>query len=274
MPIDANGRGFGKTTIDKQSGLEGVLLQQLSIIRAIMKKHPEWDICYRYIDCCAGKGTNPEVCCEGSPAIFLRTIEKFNIPYTAHFIDENKETCSYLEDYLSSIQTPHGKYKVVHGDYAIKLFEVLNTFYKTKKYRILQYGLIYVDPTKIPMWDVISQASNHTMARYIDILIHCSATGLKRKAYAEPGEVRKFLDDYILSIDKKKGFVRDLLDGDAQQMTFVFGTNNEKYDMSPSRFYNIDSRKGSEVLLKLSVNSEDFMNNILSKGTLEGWGCK
>ena len=108
----------------------------------------------------------------------------------------------------------------------------------------------------------------------MDILIHCSATSLKRKNGAFPN-LCTLLDDSITDINKSDWFIRDVLPRDANQMTFLFGTNYGGYEaMNTKRFYDIHSRSGQRIIEKLSLSKKDYLDLPLSKESLEGWGFK
>lgn len=278
MPIN-NHVGYGSTTEDKQQGLKDIISQQLSIIKTIDKKY-KTQACYRIIDCCSGPGENPPAISirEGSPLILINAAEYYKVRYTGHFIEresiEFNQLCRTLEKIRPTLK--YGKVEAIFGNWEDELFKTVNdftSFLKSKDKRYWQFGIAYWDPNSYPDMDTIGQFTKHSSTKYIDVVIHLSATSLKRRNGAAP-HLSVLLDEYINKMSgKTEWFIRDVLPGDQHQMTFLFGTNYQRYTaMNSKRFYDIHSSMGQRIVEKLSLSKIDYMKTPLSREGLDGWG--
>lgn len=303
MP-NLNHQGMSKTTLKKESILESILIQNISIVKRIGEKHDR-PICYLFIDACSGTGMNPEIIgckgipCKGSPLIFMDTIEKFKIAYNAHFIERDLQNystlCKNLKERKStvikygvpfpllpfipfdtSVANPNGGYQVYNADYHDKIFEILNAPIKNMAYdkgrNWMKSGIIYFDPNSFPDFKFVEELSRHSKCKYIDLLFHFSATSLKRASGAFP-EKYTILKEYIAPIDKEFWFVRKLGET-AHQMAFLLGTNMPNYEVKAPGWYNVDSNKGQDIINKLSLTKETYDQIKVQKDITDSWGAE
>lgn len=245
MPIN-NGRGYSASTPDKELGFRKIVSQQLAIVDLIYKKPYGPRIPYIYIDTHAGPGHNSEVNCMGSPAVFLELAKPFPFPFSAYFIEKNWENYKELENVVSKTQIrENGEFRIFHDSYENALPKLLENVPKNS------FGLVYLDPNSFPDFELLSTLFAEFSLKRVDLLVHLSATALKRCASCSAMDYKSLMD-YIGTIDKKEWFVRDVL-GDPHQMTFLFGTNMLGYKENAHwRIWNIKSPKGIEVLTFLT----------------------
>ena len=105
MPI-INGVGQSPETPTKQRHFAGFLTMQMLASKGVMDNpHNKWlqrDY-YQYIDLYAGPGTWGDGQL-GSPLIFLERIERYDLPYRAHFFEIDKENAEQLIDTIPAHQ--------------------------------------------------------------------------------------------------------------------------------------------------------------------------
>ncbi|GEM_PF-1876460 len=266
--LPSSPQGQGKHTEEKQYGLSKVLGQWLSIINRIKTKAENGEysssmceIAQRdilYADINAGSGWNQEVNCIGSPLLYLEESKKYDFGQKIHFIEANADSLTKLgervwEDYPEFVDLV----ELWNGNHSEILPGIIQ---KTGK----RYGLIYHDPNGLPSFDLLRSISQYSDFRFVDILIRISGTNYKRirngldafgSKTGRPELVGKYpnLKIQLKSINKKQWIIRDIVDPDPSQWTFLLGINWTDYPSWESQgFYKIDSSKGAAILNRVS----------------------
>jgi hypothetical protein len=275
--VAASIQGQSGHTIEKQYGLGKVLGQWLSIIGAIKanamagKYRPEMAIIAKmpvlYVDMNAGRGWNEEVNCIGSPLLFVEQASKHSFDKTVHFIESDEKSVTLLGERLyevlrdSSQELPN----IWCGNHSDILPGILIQCDK-------RYGLIYHDPNGLPSFELLESLSKHPNMRFVDILIRISGTNYKRirnglngfgtkRGY--PTLVNKYpnLKDQLKTINKKEWLIRDIIDPDPSQWTFLLGTNWTDYPSWEAQgFYKTSSSKGAAILNRVSYTIPELSN--------------
>jgi len=264
------GQGQGNHTAEKQYGLEKLLGQWMAIIDQIKKKESEGkynaalsEVIRRpalYIDMNAGCGWNHEVDCIGSPLMFMDLHDACKSDIKAFFLE--KETTS-IDSLLTRLPSNSGVYDVIQCN---SEEEILNIIQNQPK----SYGLIYHDPNGMPMFDSIREVSRHPKCRFVDLLIRISGTNYKRirrgiDEYGKKNNIPELINKYpnlesqLRSVNKKEWLIRDIVDPDPQQWTFLFGTNWTNYPAWEKHgFYKISSSKGNAILKRVCYTIEEL----------------
>lgn len=246
MPVD-NGVGYSGTTFDKIDGLRKILSQHLAVVKVIYKGRQIQP--YFFIDCTSGPGYNTNLELDMSPLVFLKTATGSGVYCQAIFIEERID--NYF-DLLRNIEiTPYDFSKIKTSAFNGSFESVLpKATFAIPKW---SYGIIYFDPTKSLDFDFISRLFMHENLDRIDILVHISATTMKR--------LKKPLVNEIEKVNKRHWLIRDVYPTgrDQHQMTFLFGMNwNGLKPMKKHRFYSVDSDKGREILMYLSMPKNEY----------------
>ena len=200
MPV-INGQGYSGITPDEQHGLKSYLSLHFIIVKNIYKKYP-WHVHkYYYMDVTCGSGINPETKENGSPIIFRNSIGILDHQYEAHFIDRESANIEYLKLHV--------------GDNTEIVPRIVDNI-PNKKWA---YGLLYMDNNGRPDFELISGVSRKLPR--VDILIRCPCTAIKRCKHID----FKRLTDYIDMAEKNIWLIRQPVEKDPWQWTFLFGTN-------------------------------------------------
>ena len=241
MPV-SNGIGHSEWTADKEAGLDALLRQHISIVRAVTSKHPYYPQAYIYIDTNAGDGCNAAEGCDGSPIVFLKVAQD-RIPYQAYFID--RELANTFN--LAKATSIYNHHEIFTEDNATCLPKIARRLNKNS------YGLIYTDPTGIPNFDMLSEASK--LLPRIDLLIRYSGSSAKRNGRDLKAELDK--------IGKEIWLIRELNPSDKHQWSFLFGTNYTEY--KPWRKYGFrrtDDKEGAEIFAKLTYTKDELARQL------------
>jgi hypothetical protein len=256
-------QGQGDHTTEKQYGLEKVLSQWLSIMDRIVAKYKITSPVL-YADMNSGSGWNEEVNCIGSPLLFLSESEKHNFKKAIYFLEENARSVVELgERILETEPRDMTACQLIVGDHRESLPKIIDKYHG--------YGLIYHDPNGMPSFDLLRDLSKQPNFAKVDILLRISGTNYKRirngtKAVSNTISYPN-LKDQLKSINKRQWIVRDIIDPDPFQWTFLFGTNWTEYkDWESQGFYKVESSKGAAILNRISYTLKelgDFGNGSL-----------
>ena len=246
MPVD-NGQGQSAYTPHKEKLLGKFLGMHTRICRGIFDKHKgkAWmpDPCYYFVDMYAGSGRNENVGCEGSPFVFLNVIRRAGLPQWRLACIEKKQ-----RNYEGLIRRVNGnpRVKVLCGECEELAPALVDSFYYKPA-----YGVFYADPNGMPAWDTLGEIAAHPKAEKMDLLVHLSATTVKRARKAHGG-------DYLSALlgpmrrHKKHWLVREPNKTRGMQWTFLFGTAWAKYpEYKGKGFYWLDSPDGREIMAVL-----------------------
>jgi len=237
MPVSETGVGHSSATIHKQHGLRKVLEQHICIVSSVVRKHHWADKTYNYIDTTAGSGWNAAENCAGSPVIFEECMARAMIPFRSVLIDRSKENTEELTRRCSS------RAEILCGDHTDIVPQLtINPS---------SFGLLYHDPNGAPSWDMIRDVAHQH--KRIDVLIRVPASGCKRNPKCHP------LDEIIPTIGKSTWIIRDIVDGDKWQWTFLFGSNYSDYKAWERHgFRRTTSLAGRATLMRCSSTNKQL----------------
>lgn len=242
-------------TYEKQYGLEKLLGQWLSIMDRIVMKHKITSPVL-YVDMNAGSGWNQEVDCIGSPLLFLSESEKHSFSKDIYFIESNANSLISLGERIQECKPKDLlSCNLVNGNHSEILPDIAKQHHG--------YGLIYHDPNGLPSFDLMRNVFDQKNMSKVDILIRISGTNYKRirnGTKAVSSHVRyPNLKDQLKSINKKQWIIRDIIDPDPYQWTFLLGTNWTEYKAWESQgFYKIESSKGAAILNRASYTTKEL----------------
>lgn len=232
--------GHSSQTPNKQVGLAAILRLHLSIVKAVLQKHPYYRREYIYVDANAGRGDNPDEGVPGSPVIFLQAAQMSGLSYFGHFIDHDPGSTSTLATAVAF----SNKHQIYTGDNRTFVPYVLSRYPRNST-----YGLIYHDPNGIPNYDMLAVASE--MQPRMDILIRYAAMAEKRNGAS--------LIDSLPRIKKETWIVREIMPGDKWQWTFLFGSNYTSYpEWHKYGFHRVDRNDGRKILLRICNTNEQL----------------
>ncbi len=263
-------QGQGDHTPEKQYGLEKLLGQWMAIIDQIKRKEaagiykPSLSEIIRrpaiYIDMNAGCGYNYEVNCIGSPLMFASLRSGFGFDIDAYFLESDPASVHSLR---SALPGADGKFEIVHCDSNEGIFDIIQQKDKS-------YGLIYHDPNGVPSFDALGKLSQLTKCHFVDFLIRLSGTNYKRvrrglNEYGKKNNIPELISKYPTleeqprMIKKKEWLIRNIIDPDPQQWTFLFGTNWTNYPAWEKHgFYKISSPTGSSILRRVNYTIDEL----------------
>jgi hypothetical protein len=255
-------QGQSEHTEEKQYGLGKVLSQWLSIVDRIVAKYKITSPVL-YVDMNAGSGWNKEVNCIGSPLLFLSESDKHTFKKEIYFIESNVNSLVELgESILACNPKDIDSCTLLNGNHS----EILPNIIK----RRAGLGLIYHDPNGLPSFDLLREIYNQPSAAKVDILIRISGTNYKRirngvDSFGKKRQISSLigkypnLKDQLKSINKKQWIVRDIIDPDPYQWTFLLGTNFVDFKAWESQgFYKIESSKGAAILNRISYTVKEL----------------
>lgn len=268
-------QGQSEHTAKKQYGLGKVLNQWLSIVERIKFKALNGaysdemrSIALRnalYIDANAGSGWNNKVNCIGSPLLFLKEASRYEFKKDIHFIEEDASQMVSLGATLLN-DFPEEEIELWNGNNREILPKIVEQSGK-------RYGLIYYDPNgPKDLFESVANICDHSNSRFIDVLIRLSGTDYKRvknglNAFGIKNNqahlIGKYpnLKDQLKIIKKKVWLIRDIIDPDPAQWTFLFGTNWTDYPSWETQgFYKTTSSKGTAILNRVSYTIPELDN--------------
>ena len=239
-----NNGGHSDYTATKQEHFKTIVQTHLRIATSIIKKGYA-SPAYYYFDINAGSGKiNGK---DGSPIIFLKLSEKYNIDFDIVFIEKNKKTFEKLKRNT----WPWSSFTIENGDNRI----VLPKYYSDS--RKLRYGLLYADPNGIPSFDVIAEISKVPCYSKLDILINCPCNAIKKTRKCSVCYAKETLEEYLIKIDKRFWLIREPYS--KWQWTFLIGTNWDSFPIFKKiGFHNLESKTGREIFTKLNYTKDEL----------------
>lgn len=263
MPKNPTGQGYSENTSLKQENYAYFLRFLLPATRGVMSnpRNASWaSQCFQLIDFNAGPGWTEEYG-DGSPMIALREAwEKgfHDRQLSAFFVDKSSEAIEALRENLAPFQNDRWDFRLENQDNSRLTAEILDWLRRNAGGKSA-LGLIYTDPNgynDAPLESIIEICRQNTR---LDVLIHISATSVKRQVGARATEgIEVFdLERFIETIDKQKVFVREPY-GKAQ-WSFLYLTNwANAPELNNINFYDRASRKGKEIFKVLTRTAKDI----------------
>ncbi|MHA2173183.1 MAG: hypothetical protein ACXAB7_25290 [Candidatus Kariarchaeaceae archaeon] len=218
-----NNYGYGPFTQKKLSDYDCFMKDYLAIAKAVIDKHgnKKWaDRKFHYIDMNAGPGIltglEPYVSdgSIGSPLVFLKHAQLYQLDYQADMIEYNKQSFLALRNNLDNAGLLSDNCRVWHEDHYLAAKKV------TKGIKKWKWGLVYHDPNN-GSFEILKYLSI-CRPRY-DILINMPCALFKRNPSHYNDEI--LLSDHMIEINKTLWFIKDLSLSDKHQWTFLLGTN-------------------------------------------------
>lgn len=230
------------------------------IVKGLLrKKNRQLKKRYFYIDLNAGSGIYNGI--KGSPIVLLDAISGAHIfePFDVYLCEINTESAhKLLQTCISKMDRPsvaqNGRMCEVSSFKGDSLCVInkdnvswVNDIVSSGRYDEEPYyvGMIYSDPNGCETFNNIARLSKMKALGMVDVLMHLSATTIKRVAGVNPNTTR--LLDGIQSINKKYWWIRKPYG--QFQWTFIIGTNWQRFpNLKTFGFYRIDTPEGLEIL--------------------------
>lgn len=250
MPVAANGVGFSDNTPNKQRLFGHIVDQHLAVVSKIREKflqnhYSGWPGTeYLYIDATSGSGHSPETGDAGSPLIVAEQARRSGMPYRCHLIDRNAVNAETLRTTFA--EDP--RCEVYCGEYQDVLSSIVS------RIRGRPYGLIYFDPNGQPDFDFIARLSQHPALSRVDVLIHFTATGLKRARRIAEEDT---LEARLHRVNKQHWMIAQVTAGSPWQWTFLLGLNYRMKPYEKMGFAYIDSDRGERLLYEMNYTKDE-----------------
>lgn len=232
-------QGYSQNTAYKQFKLRYFMACHASIVRNIQRRFSE-NLNYLYIDLNCGKGHQPEyesANCEpwGSPVIAVEELNKKGIIPYCYFVDIDPGAIATLKEVFSDRSDLRCYPSYWTGD-SCQVFPELAHSIEEKHGNTKNNGLIYIDPNGnqiIPLKSIRECCQNLKSLNYVDLLMHCSATYLKRWANNRLIKREKYnLEQVVTEHGKRQVFISFPPDATLklkrEKWTFVYATNYDK----------------------------------------------
>jgi three-Cys-motif partner protein len=226
------GAGFSDDTREKQEHLRAILEQHIAITR--LQDH--WRAhAYYYIDITAGPGYYPKHECEGSPLVFLKTIEKFGLDYRAFMIENSPQELFELRCNLADYNCT-----ILGEDNKVAVPRIINQMPRNT------FGVLYCDPNGIPDFGLLEWVSKRPSAQVLDILIRYNAAAVKRNLH---NGYQRLLDS-LDPIKKNHWIIQE--PSAKWQWSFLWGLQTPNvHVMKKLGFHYLGSKRGKEIATKL-----------------------
>lgn len=183
----------------------------------------------------------------GSPLHFLSQATRYltAIPFEAHFYENDSRTAECLRQPLSAADCDGGRYTLHECSHTEAVHHM-----PVEKAAL---GLVYSDENAasipLPLLEWIA-----THRQRLDLLIHCTATTIKRVRSAFPD--RFAFGDILQQCPKKVWMVREPYG--RHQWTFLYGTNwVDAPVLARQRFHAITSPRGMGILHLLDTTAKE-----------------
>jgi len=204
--------GYSKSTLLKQKDFEEIMGTHINISKAIIKKHNWVYPYYWYFDLNAGPGVHKDAEYGfkiGSPLIFLNEAIEKRLPLNAILFENDKKNHASLLNSISKLVTTNKQLSrmniTTHSFSNEKLIEKYD-----KEVTRESYGLIYHDPKGRPNFDLFTRFYENGHHPYIDLMINCPCTTIKRSTYYNSKiDENRLLNDFLNGINKKYWLIRE-----------------------------------------------------------------
>lgn len=234
-------------TPEKQQHYAAFLGMHLRATQGVILQNHAWaPPLYSLYDLNAGAGHDVDGAW-GSPLHFLSQASRYlhKVPYEAHFYEHEHGTAELLAQALAQVDCGLGQY-ILH---TCSHVEASQHMPQSK----VALGLVYSDENaaNIPLELLEWIATYRTR---LDLLIHCTATTIKRVRSIFAG--RLALGDILQQCPKKVWMIREPYG--RFQWTFLYGTNWVNAPvLSRQRFHAITSSRGMGILHLLDTTAKE-----------------
>lgn len=247
-----NGIGVSQNTIYKQDIFRQFVRNHINIAEKVITKNSYYNRNYWYFDLNAGAGvyqTEDGINIKGSPIIFAEEALKHpKLHFHLVLIERNEKNFSTLRNNL--IKGKNLWYETHCEDHNNVLLQ-----YGSKGSK--RIGLAYTDPSgNRPPFDLLAKFNLQYIHTTIDLLIHMSATNLKRIIHSPGCKDRRNLNDYLSILHKKHWQVSD--GKYRHQWTFLFGCQWTQFaEMKKIGMRLIDTPEGKQIIHKLTKTTKE-----------------
>jgi hypothetical protein len=237
MPNE-NGYGYSDDhTPQKQRNFKYILGLLIPIYNGVISRGKNCERVLYYIDLNSGPGTSLESFVIGSPIVFLESAQQIGIEYRAILIEHDPTYCEQLQRSI----TGYNGVTIYCDDHRKVIKQIIET---TTHNRM---GLLYADPNGDPRheFSVIRELTSQPQYNRFDVLIHFSATAIKR------ARTERCLYDYLEGVNKKYGFLSR--PQGQWQWTFLCATNWKDMPLPSEEFVRIGTPEAMDLL--------EYLNN-------------
>lgn len=260
-PARSSDRWITAETEVKERHFRGLLQMHAHMCQGILSRRRTAP--YLYIDCHAGPGLleRDGRVFDGSPLIARDTLTRILGGYEGLHFERDAAVAARLAEALwvptSLLDIPDADTLPIHVE---ACEDGVPAWLARNGRQPDRYGLVFSDPigTEIPV-RMLAQVAQ-TLPR-VDILTYVGATAYKRRGGARRarGVDSPRLAEHIRAVGKKYALIREPLDGDEQQWTFVLFTDWDGFpDWRNEGFYRLDSQRGVEVLRRLNLTRPEL----------------
>ena len=259
-----NGVGLSRYTKIKQEQFLEIMQLHVAIVRQIWRKKHRWldNSRYFYADLTAGPGIYNigKELVDGSPIVFLKEFD--DLPIKARFCEEEALNAEILLGQIHRIEHAVSKLgrdevSVYGGSYQDFILDTVALQFCYREISKPLLGMVYIDPSgDLPDFEYLGELFEFDDFRSIDLLLHLSATNIKRMRNSASCEFGMSLRDCLSMIGKKHWLVRE--PHKAHQWTFIVGSNWVKFpDFRRIGLHSVKSERGIEILEYLDKTAKE-----------------
>ncbi len=252
--------GYGKSTPQKLEHLAKIIEMHVVITKTVLRRNSYFRQRYRYMDLTAGKGIVPNGL-EGSPLLFIETIERLGLPYRADFVEFEDKNLDELKSTMQAKAKKNG-WKPTAYYHSGCYEDIVPTLLKLKDNNEL--GLVFVDPSgDLP--DVSTLKLIGECRPRMEILMYLSSTNVKRLAPYQ----NLHLSDFIKEINKKHWLIRKP-SSDAHKWTFLLGSDSNLFkDYKKIGFFRLESEDAQGFFSELNLTTKERQERVQPRLPLE-----
>jgi len=264
--------GYSGHTLEKQQDFQRLATIIFGAISGIVTRYRNVSPRAIAIDLNAGPGDYPN--CLGSPLIALDAARKFQLPPDLHLCEENQGVAARLREMLEIFgllsptqenglilrsQDPRDAITVWIWPHSYQTAwpKIVRTIQRRQEG--LVYGLIYSDENgSEPPFALLREAAERLQR--VDLIIHVSATNLKRLIGARYRSDEVRLSEQMLRLGKRFWLIRE--PRRQHQWTFLLGTNWDNFpEYTMAGFFDSASPRGRHIIRQLSYSERERLNN-------------
>jgi hypothetical protein len=214
------------------------------------------------------QGYNPEKRCLGSSIMAFRHFERnIKIPFLGMVFEKNSKTYENLVSKFEFVTSPVYHWNCDNRHFNNKLHDVLDEYNMTPDQEDAPDGVVYYDNTGAPK---VSELLHLTSGNSYDMLIHSSATGVKRSKYRQ-GRINPDFDvlTNLTNMDRRYWYISNPVDLPSNNFHFYFlhGTNSFVNSLLPGGWtdnyrypglHPIDSLEGKKAQARITYSNREF----------------